>query len=243
MHALGNVEMLEIVERGNSQSYPERAVLMLAMGCPDRSLESIARLGIGARDELLLALRQRTFGSQLHGTTDCPSCDVALTVDLNIDDLRSNFRKDFPDISASVADYQICLRSPNSEDLVTILQDPSPDDQPANRLARRVVQRATRAGVEVPVAELPEAVLDQVSDLIEASSPEAELRLAMNCPDCGCAFHVVLDAVSFFWNEITAEVRKLLLEVHSLASAYGWSEHEILRMSPWRRAMYLGMVD
>jgi hypothetical protein len=31
--------------------------------------------------------------------------------------------------------------------------------------------------------------------------------------------------------------------VHSLASAYGWSEAEIVRMSPMRRQRYLELVS
>jgi hypothetical protein len=36
--------------------------------------------------------------------------------------------------------------------------------------------------------------------------------------------------------------RSLLAEVHSLARAYGWTESEILALSPQRRSTYLEMV-
>lgn len=42
--------------------------------------------------------------------------------------------------------------------------------------------------------------------------------------------------------EISARARTLLVEVHQLASAYGWSEREILSLAPERRAPYLAMV-
>jgi hypothetical protein len=48
--------------------------------------------------------------------------------------------------------------------------------------------------------------------------------------------------VTFFWSEISAEARRLLLEVHNLASAYGWSESDILSMSALRRRYYLEMI-
>jgi len=38
-------------------------------------------------------------------------------------------------------------------------------------------------------------------------------------------------------------VRRLLVEVHALASAYGWSEQEILSLSDARRRLYLEMVQ
>ncbi len=39
-----------------------------------------------------------------------------------------------------------------------------------------------------------------------------------------------------------ARAKRLLSEVHALASAYGWSEREILGLSVARREFYLGMV-
>jgi hypothetical protein len=32
-------------------------------------------------------------------------------------------------------------------------------------------------------------------------------------------------------------------EVHLLASAYGWRESDILAMTPWRRQLYLELVQ
>ena len=43
--------------------------------------------------------------------------------------------------------------------------------------------------------------------------------------------------------EIHAWAKRTLREVHTLASAYGWSEREILSMSAVRRALYLEMVQ
>jgi hypothetical protein len=34
----------------------------------------------------------------------------------------------------------------------------------------------------------------------------------------------------------------VLGDVHELARAYGWSEPEVLALSPWRRAAYLALV-
>ncbi|HSB10234.1 MAG TPA: phage baseplate protein, partial [Blastocatellia bacterium] len=31
--------------------------------------------------------------------------------------------------------------------------------------------------------------------------------------------------------------------VHTLASAYGWRESDILNLSPWRRQLYLTLVN
>ena len=41
----------------------------------------------------------------------------------------------------------------------------------------------------------------------------------------------------------SARAGALLHEVHRLASAYGWSEAQILALSPARRAQYLALVE
>jgi hypothetical protein len=44
------------------------------------------------------------------------------------------------------------------------------------------------------------------------------------------------------WAEIEVRAKRLLLEVHLLATAYGWSEAEILSLNAQRREFYLEMV-
>jgi len=46
----------------------------------------------------------------------------------------------------------------------------------------------------------------------------------------------------FLWTEITSQARRLLHEVHLLATTYGWHEADILAMSAIRRQYYLEMV-
>ncbi len=44
------------------------------------------------------------------------------------------------------------------------------------------------------------------------------------------------------WREIHAWAKRQLDEVHTLASAYGWSEADILAMSASRRRRYVSLV-
>jgi hypothetical protein len=52
----------------------------------------------------------------------------------------------------------------------------------------------------------------------------------------------LFDMPAYFWSEIQMGARRLLQEVHALASAYGWRESEILMLSAARRRAYLEMV-
>jgi hypothetical protein len=52
----------------------------------------------------------------------------------------------------------------------------------------------------------------------------------------------LFDMLAYFWSEIQMGARRLLREIHVLASAYGWRESEILTLSAARRRAYLELV-
>ena len=74
------------------------------------------------------------------------------------------------------------------------------------------------------------------------ADPMAEILVNLPCPACGFDNNPHLDIGSFLWTEMEAHAKRLLLEVHLLASAYGWTEQAILSLSGQRRAAYLEMV-
>ena len=64
----------------------------------------------------------------------------------------------------------------------------------------------------------------------------------MVCPSCSWHMDAALDPGVLLWDDVQASVRGMLGQVHALARAYGWTEHEVLSMSPRRRAAYLEMT-
>jgi len=64
----------------------------------------------------------------------------------------------------------------------------------------------------------------------------------LTCPACGHAFRVSFDIVSYFWSEVEDWAHRVLVDIHTLAAAYGWSERQILALSPMRRQLYVDMV-
>jgi hypothetical protein len=75
------------------------------------------------------------------------------------------------------------------------------------------------------------------------ADPMAEIRVTVNCPACGNESEETLDIVTFLWAEIEGRAKRLLWEIHAIASAYGWTETEILALSDSRRALYVEMVQ
>ena len=44
------------------------------------------------------------------------------------------------------------------------------------------------------------------------------------------------------WQKVRAGAERVLLDIDMLARSYGWTEREVLRLSPLRRAAYLQMA-
>jgi hypothetical protein len=86
------------------------------------------------------------------------------------------------------------------------------------------------------------ALIPEVEAAFDAADPLADMAFDVHCAACGHAWSAELDVASFVWDEIDARARHLLDEVHLLASAYGWSESDILTLPESRRAAYLERV-
>ena len=91
-------------------------------------------------------------------------------------------------------------------------------------------------------ASLPPAVVDAVEAALAAADPFAELLVTLTCPACSHEWSAVLDPVEFVWERLERWARHLGDDVHVLASAYGWSEADILALTPQRRRLYLEAV-
>jgi hypothetical protein len=59
---------------------------------------------------------------------------------------------------------------------------------------------------------------------------------------CTYSWHAAFDIATYLATEVHTWASRQLREVHDLARAYGWSEAEILAMSPTRRRAYLELL-
>ena len=101
-----------------------------------------------------------------------------------------------------------------------------------------MVQARAADGGSVAARELPSETARTVVDALAANDPGAQTAIEVRCP-CGAEWVDELDIRSIAWADLTAWVGRTLTEVHQLAHAYGWSEADILAMSPTRRRWYL----
>lgn len=255
MRPLSIKELLKVFEDGYTEPPYRRAIILLRAACPDESDHQLVNLSLGQRDARLLTLREWTFGSNLNCVTDCPACCEQLEFSMNIDDIRvsrvsnddihvSNSEKQSDSYSVALDGYHIDYRILTTADIEEAgsYADKESKKSLEAALIQRCIISAQINGEEIPAGELPDEIINTLISHMAKNDPQAETQLRLDCPACQHKWQVLFDIVSFFWSEIQAWAVRTMKDVHRLASAYGWSEADILAMSPLRRRIYLGMV-
>jgi hypothetical protein len=229
-------ELLDIWERGQRQSLPERMLALL--GAARAGDGAPAALAVGQRDALLLELRERLFGRQLAFVTGCPNCAAALESEFAIDDIRLGAGED-AEFAVEVLDYRARFRLPDSADLLALIAGGGTRD---TLLARCLSDIRAPGGAVLRAEELPAPVTAGIVARMAAADPQADVELALSCPACGHGWPAVFDIAGFLWKELHAWAKLMLGDVHELARAYGWAEADILALSPTRRQIYLELA-
>jgi len=238
VRALSASELLGVWERGLQAEPITRAMELLSEACPEMDGDSLSGLTIGQRDGLLLRLREWTFGPHVTALAACAACGERIELGFRSADLLGPE----PALEASLAmdGFTLRLRPPTTSDLAAASH---PDLARARvELLERCVLAAHYLEAPVETAQLPDAVLDAAERCLAEADPQADISVAVACPACGARHAVAFDVVSYFWREIEAWAVRIFRDVHTLATAYGWSEREILALSPLRRQCYLDLV-
>ena len=235
--ALTQSELLSMWERGEGQRPSGRAQALLSTADDERSF---AAMPVGRRDAALLDLRVRLFGDSFNGLTTCPTCggEIELTFDASEVVRDGNVNAD-PRVRE--AGYEIVVRTPASEHLAAI-ESMTDLDAARAALLRSCITSAVHDGERVDPEELPADVIECIVARLAELDPQADVALELTCPECMNAWREPFDIVTYFWTEVSVAAKRLLGEVHELASAYGWSESDILQLSAARRSAYLEMV-
>jgi endogenous inhibitor of DNA gyrase (YacG/DUF329 family) len=242
MRPLSAVQLLDAWEQGLSEPAYRRTLPLLVAASFDSRTDAAA-LSIGARDRSLLALRERTFGSQLASVVNCPACGERLEWTASAADLYVSQKPEQVDaLWLEEESYSVNFRVPNTSDLA-VLANCADMAAAHDALLNRCVLSARVDGEETKSSELPDEIVAAIVKRMAEDDPQADLKFALSCPACGNNWEALFDIESFFWSEINAWARRILMEVHLLASAYGWTETDILKLSPRRRQFYLGLAS
>ena len=240
MRALSNADFLTLWENGHRLHPLDRALLAIRASLPETpdsrvTDEPVADWTLGRRNRALAELRTLYFGPRLEGWTSCSQCGEKLEFEADCRKLAETYNE----ISSQpIAVHGSTFRLPTSRDLARIGEETDPQ-----QAASLLLQNCT---IDPAASEPPrwsESEIEEVAEKMALADPLAEIALGFECPVCNHTSEEVLDLCSFLWAEIETRAKRLLLEIHALATSYGWAESAILAMSDVRRATYLQMVQ
>ena len=220
----------------------------------------IRRLLIADRQYLLLKLREATVGEQVQATVQCPwaECGKKVDIDFSLADIPVQESQDKGPLYTLELSPEAAVRSESGELYREIIfrlpcgEDqeqlaPLLDQNDAGTLALLLGRCIRRIGpVSDPGPELihrlPPLARLEIERQMETVSPQVNLTLDTNCPECGREFVLPFDLAEFVFTELQTSREALYREVHCLAYHYHWSEHEIMSLPRTKRRHYITLL-
>lgn len=226
--SLSDRDLLELTDAVVERTPIELATRIVGDGCSD-----VAEL-----DARLLELHACRFGRRLEAVASCAACDELLELAFDVDELAP---RPPVELRLGAAGLEIEFRLPSAADLAAIARERDPA-QARLALVERCVVAAHRDGDPIAARELTEDAVVALAERMAEADPLGGSRIALECPVCGERSEPTVDVAWLVCRELTTEGARIAGEVHALASAYGWSEEEILALPRARRSRYLELV-
>lgn len=196
--------------------------------------EAVGVQSLGMVQAAALRGHAQHFGDRISCQDRCPDCTAQLGLDLSaVELLQAQANAPSPEGKLHWQGWQVRYRLPGPQDLHNISADA--DAGRANLIQTCITQ------IEGPDQKPPQELVTALAAQMEREDPLAAAEMALECPDCGTRWQSGFDACVTFLARIEAWARRTLWEVHQLAMRYGWSQQELLQMSPLRREAYLLM--
>jgi hypothetical protein len=239
----GTVE-LRLAETTDAGSIPARVTAALAAtlqhsGGRKPLLKTVAGLCVGDRQYMMRELAALLRRGQRWLSVPCRNCGNVFDFVLNDADLPvKEAGAGYPFIQVETGLGTCRFRVPTGADQEAIAG--ITDEAEALRAL------VTRCLVEPSHLEAAEerrftaADVERIDAALEDVAPEVALSVQADCPACGVAHAVDADPYVVLAAMSSDELFK---EIHILASAYHWSEAEIISMPVIRRRRYLELID
>lgn len=235
MQALSSSGLLTLWECGFGLHPLDRGLIALHAVLPEVPPESLADWTLGQRNRALVKLHCTSFNSRLQAWASCNRCEEKMEFELDAAALVGREMDEDSSQGGTISVKGHLFRVPTSRDLAQAAQESN------SRAAAVCLMKRCR----VDEGECPawsEEDLEEIGTAMALADPSAETRVSLRCPACRSEWNESLDLASFLWAEIEARAKRLLWEIHTLASAYGWTQREILSLTEARRDSYLQMV-
>jgi len=237
---LTEAALLAAWEDGIRRGPVDRALALVGRAVSGQDAAALERWPIGRRDAALLDVHEATFGERLDGVTECANCGEPLELGFAVRELRARHAAGDGE-RVDAGGCAISLRPPTTADLRAAAA--AADAAAGERaLLERCVVSAEYDGRPVAPTDLPAESIEALDRRLAELDPQSDLRIALTCPECAHRWSVGLDPADFVWREVEARAHELLADVAALAALYGWSESDVLALSPARRAAYLELA-
>jgi len=242
--------LLDAWDAGHVESPARWARTLLGATLGAERASALCRHSVGCRDAAVLAWRNQTFGNRMASVDRCPRCDERVEAEFDGAQLLLA-PPDHADAVDPVDDSAVFeidadgivvrFRLPTGEDMQALEGCADAQDAEAWLIDRCILGAMS---VEGPVAlsMLPPPVMEAVSERMSELDPQSDVRFEFSCPRCAHRWPVLFDVVRYVWEELDVLARQVIVDVHRLASAHGWSQDEILALSGPRRRAYLALL-
>lgn len=216
--------------------------LVLRIGEDVPRPDELARLTVGDRERLLLAVCTRLLGAETDLVVTCPSCKSVVEVPIRFRDLVSA-QPDSSDrrcvLTTQGGTWAAEVAPPTGEALERTL---GLGEESARRLLESCLTALFDAqGQAVAREDLPEGCEAELAEKLLALDPLAECRIAVECPHCAANFETLLDGYALLKGAF-GNSTALYGDVYRMARAYHWSEADILALPLAKRAQYLAIA-
>lgn len=217
---------LDLWEVLTATTPPARGAALLVARGVALDLDEARELPLArAAGEALAELRERV-GPTLEAVASCPVCEELLDISLPLDEVLAR-----SEVSAgSVRVDEVVVRGPTTADVLAALACA----EPAATLRERCV---TWPEGTTPYTDAE--LTARVADMAEQLAGAAGVSVRLECPACRGDVLADVDVVRLLTERVTEQAQGLLADVALLATAFGWSERDVLAMSPARLRAYL----
>ena len=239
----GSLEMVLCECAGEAGNAPARITAVLCealaeLGDTAVSAYRVRNLCVGDRQFLMGQLATQIDEQPVWLTAECGQCRELFDVSMRFGKLPVKPAGDhYPETSVDTIHGRLQVRVPSGADQEAIAEI---DDETEALiiLLQRIVSTADPSGV-FDVTRLSEAEIADIEARVEAMAPEIATHLNTRCPSCETENQLPIHSYTL----LQRPVGDLYAEIHRLATAYHWSEKDILGLPRARRKFYLQMID
>ena len=244
----GAVELAVCEASQYAETLPELVTEVLLatlghIGGLELDVKIVDALSVGDRQFLTTCLAGRLGEDEAWFTVNCRACGERFDFPLRFSELPVKpAGPSYPFCETILRAGKCRWRVPNGADQKALALLPSDEEALQTLLQRCLVHDETEAGTDIPpglVANLTAPEIARIETALEAQAPEVTNRVQAACVGCSEINETEINPLRY----LSTPLQGVSIDIHRIASAYHWSEAEILSLPRHRRLHYLELID